>query len=329
MGILNAPGIIRVKRKREEDSIQALLLQENESAKRGRFVFKLAKTVETGSDVQNQELETPLLKLSNVGNARHFVLEQRKRKHEAQELPVEISEMLNNYLSLAPSKTAEITKLKRPNRRKSGPEVKPESLPSLSYVYDIYYREVVPEDEFVFDPSTIGYIRIVEDSGDLLAEDDDDDRSEVFSDDQDSNEESFYQNDYPEDEDDDRSVLFGSEADLEVRRNEDDGSEESEAEQLEADTIRNHIVASLGDDETDALFERYAEAPDLLKTAGANYFDLDDDDHDDESSELESDDGNDAGNHKRHIFFPSDAEDPMAMHRDKIFGKLENMISKR
>ncbi|CEP61475.1 Iwr1p LALA0_S03e03686g [Lachancea lanzarotensis] len=324
MGITEAPGVIRVKRKREDDSVQALLLQENGSAKRGKFVFRLAKTVESELDGQNEELDTPLLKLSDDGEARHFILEQRKRKREEQQLPAEISEMLNNYLSLAPKPSAELGTLKRPSQRKSSHLPKPETLPSLSYVYDIYYKEVVPEDEFVFDSSTVGYIKIVEDYGELLPEDDEDDKKSVFSDDQDSNEEAFYQNDYPEDEDDDRSVLFGSEAETGARSN-----NESSDDELEADTIRDHMVAGLGNEETDVLFERYSEAPHLLQVKTSNFLDLDDEEseHDDNDDNDDNDDYD--ADFKRHNFFPTDSDDPMAIHRDKIFGKLENMIARR
>ncbi|SCU96911.1 LAFA_0G08768g1_1 [Lachancea sp. 'fantastica'] len=325
MGISDAPGIIRVKRKREDDSVQALLLQESGTVKRGKFVFRLAKTVESDADGQIEELDTPLLKLSEGGDARHFILEQRKRKREEPQLPAEISEMLNDYLSLAPTQNAEPGKLKRSNRRRSVHQPKPETLPSLSYVYDIYYKEAAPEDEFVFDPSTVGYIKIVEDSGDLLPEEDEDDKRDVFSDDQDSNEEAFYQNDYPEDEDDDRSVLFGSEVELGLHSN---GEEDSDDE-LKAETVRDHMVTSLGNEETDALFERYSQTPQLLQVKDSNFFDLDDEESGNDDNVNSNDNDDRETDFKRHNFFPTDVDDPLAIHRDQIFGKLENMIARK
>ncbi|SCV04196.1 LANO_0G08746g1_1 [Lachancea nothofagi CBS 11611] len=337
---MNAPEIIRVKRKRETDSVHALLLEDDVPSKRGKFVFKLAKTVEFESYAQHRELNTPLLKLSHEGDARHFTLEQRKRKLESTALPTEISEMLDDYLSLNSIQGAESKpgKLKRSNRRKSEAPVSAEALSSIAYVYDIYYREVVPEDEFIFDASTVGYIKIVEDNGDMIPEEEDDDQSARLSDDEDSNEEAYYRNDYPEDEDDDRSVLFANEevpgalskgiessaSDDELAGDEQVGLQLANAE---SDSAREHI-ATLGDDETNALFDRYAAEPDILQAAENNFYDVDDNNEDNGNlSDMESE-LNDA-DFERHNFFPTDAEDPLAMHRDRIFGRLERMIQKK
>ncbi|CUS22091.1 LAQU0S04e07998g1_1 [Lachancea quebecensis] len=323
---MKAPEIIRVKRKREEDSVQALLIQEDKPSKRGKFVFKLAKTVESGLSTQIQELNTPLLKLSDDGEARHFILEQRKRKREGQELPAEISEMLNDYLSLGSNSAVpqRPRKLKRPGGRRSEPEQDTKALPSLDYVYDIYYREVVPEDEFVFDESTVGYIKIVEDSGDLIPEEEDDENSVALSDDEDSNEEAYYRNDYPEDEDDDRSVLFGSDdgvAPAATRKYaESDASEETGVE-----SAPSH-VAMLGDEETDLLYQKFAGAPNVLQAADT-YFDSADERSGVSDEEFEED--HDIVDFTQHSFFPTDAEDPLAIHRDRIFARLERMIEKR
>lgn len=308
------------------------MLQEDEPSKRGRFVFKLAKTVDSGGYVRAQELNTPLLKLSDDGDARHFILEQRKRKREEQELPAEISEMLNDYLSLESRSSAptEPRALKRPGGRKSEPNVNSNILPSIGYVYDIYYREVVPEDEFVFDDSTVGYIKIVEDNGDLIPEEEEDDNSLAASDDEDSNEEAYYRNDYPEDEDDDRSILFGSEEGAgPAGRNSlasSDGSSGLNLENLDAESMRGH-VAMLGENETDLLFQRFSGVPDVLKAAGHELYDLDDDLAGDSDEELQEE--LDTAEFKRHNFFPSDADDPLAIHRDRIFDKLQRMINKR
>lgn len=302
------------------------MIQEDKPSKRGKFVFKLAKTVESGLSTQIQELNTPLLKLSDDGEARHFILEQRKRKREEQELPAEISEMLNDYLSLGPNSEVpqRPRKLKRPGGRLSEPEQDPKALPSLDYVYDIYYREVVPEDEFVFDESTVGYIKIVEDSGDLIPEEEDDENSLALSDDEDSNDEAYYRNDYPDDEDDDRSVLFGSDDGV-VATASRQYAESDASEGTGAESAPSH-VAMLGDEETDLLYQKFAGAPNVLQAADT-YFDSTDERDGVSDEELEED--HDIVGFTQHDFFPTDAEDPLAIHRDKIFARLERMIEKR
>ncbi|SCU81895.1 LADA_0C01706g1_1 [Lachancea dasiensis] len=326
MGKTHAPEVIRVKRKREEDSVRALVLQEDGSSKRAKFVFKLARTIESGSYAKSQELKTPLLKLSEDGDARHFILEQRKRKREQGDLPTEISEMLDEYLSLkTPAQNGGSAKLKRPSRRKSETPIASEILPSGSYVYDIYYRELAAEDEFVYDPSTVGYIKIIEDHGDMIPEEEEADQAAALSDDEDSNDEAYYRNDYPEDEDDDRPVLFGSDDENGVEVRTDAWSDENSlSDAAEAESIRRDIAA-LQDSETDALFEKYAQETDILQAAGNNFYDVDDVDIED--SEDSGEDG--TASFARHSFFPGDAEDPLALHRDEIFGRLEQMLEKR
>ena len=173
-----------------------------------------------------------MLKLSNVDN-RHFVLEQhgkRRRdseddegnpsleegKNEAKddELPPEINQMIEQYLTLTKKeKTGDNTRRKKPSKKHfTGESAKIATLPSLDYVYDIYHLESVPEDEMTrYEQQNVGFVKIVNKDMDLLPDEEEDSNNEIRSDDEDSNEENYYQNDYPEDEDDDRSVLFGSE----------------------------------------------------------------------------------------------------------------------
>lgn len=279
---------------------------------------------------------TPLLKLSDDNENRVFVLEQRAQQSEQnKQLPVEISQMLNEYLSISGSNTPTSSDRKGRKQSRRHTAVDIPKMPSIDYVYDIYYRENVQEDEFVFDKSTVGYIKIVEEDGSMIPQEDDDPDEHRLSDDEDSNEEDYYQNDYPEDEDDDRSILFGSEENEE-------GSDVTGANFIEEH--EEHVTHDdTAVDEFDPLFNRFDTELDLLSSLNAhNYIDLDyDDENDDYENEGDGDDDmlgkmnetddsrNGSDPIQRHRFFPTDDEDPVAIHRDEIFGKLQKMIERR
>lgn len=215
----------------------------------------------------------------------------------------------------------------------------------------MYVKESIPEneDEFVFDGSTIGYIRIVEHSGDLIPEEDEDPEKTMLTDDEDSNEEDYYQNDYPEDEDDDRSIVIGSDEDFS------NSEDVVYLDQVDVDAYQDGVPDDeQQEDEFESLFQTYGNSSNLLSSLNAhNYVDLDyDDDIDDNAPDGYDYDGdytNGAANHnttnhnhvtnqsrdidnsdleQRHIFFPSDEHDETAIHRDRIFNKLQNMIDK-
>ncbi|SCU90636.1 LAMI_0E02960g1_1 [Lachancea mirantina] len=313
---MGAPEIIRVKRKRNGDSVHALFLEDDHKAKRGRYVFKLAKTVERESLGNDKDGFSPLLKTTNDGSNRHFVLEQEKRKLESEELPIPISEMLDDYLTLhKDSKANRLPKRKRLHNGKNAGSLETSEPTTLDYVYDIYYREYISEDEYVFDEKTVGYIRIVEESGSVIPEEADVDESGLLSDDQDSNEETFYQNDYPEDEDDDRSIDFGDS----------DGSREVPAEVEEGES-----------DHFETLFEQFDGHSDILDFVNARDELHDQHNYDEgdygESDNFENSDivasGFNTASFRRNMFFPGDIDDPLAIHRDRIFNKLETMIKK-
>lgn len=302
-----------------------LVLEESRNSKRGKYVFKLAKTVELNSGSQDSP-DTPLLKHSSDGDVRHFILEQQTRMGHTDQLPTEISEMLNDYLSLEKNNS---TLTNKPPHRKASRKHSTslnQKLPLVDYVYDIYYREMVPEDEFVFDEATVGYIKIIEDNGDLIPEEDEDADSQRLSDDEDSNEETYYQNDYPEDEDDDRSVLFSSEeGELNVNRGSVDEDESSSILQTPG-SLENDMFAET---ELDPLFERYAETVNMLDSmegTESNDNEYEEDAWNDTQDLSENEDS--AARFKRHNFFPNDSDDPLALHRDKIFNQLQEMIDR-
>ncbi|AAS51629.2 ADL291Wp [Eremothecium gossypii ATCC 10895] len=315
-----APEVIRVKRRRDEDSMQALLLEESRLNKKGKYVFKLARTVE----LQGSNEETPLLKLA-ASERNVYVLEQQKQTQKC--LPEEISEMLEEYLRLETKATA--SEHKRPSKRRAS-QLPVAQLPSMEFVYDIYIRENLPEDEFVWDKNTVGYIRIVEDNGALVPEQDASADTQQLSDDEDSNEEDYYRNDYPEDEDDDRSILFGSDLEQEAPMANPLQSPVSEIAEL--------ITEAGSEDIYDPLFESLGAEPNLLSSLNSNnYVDLDVDalssasDREDASNGrtfgTDNDDLHTDSSFERHNLFPGEEDDPMAIHRDKVLGKLQRILN--
>ncbi|CCD23369.1 Iwr1p NDAI_0B03350 [Naumovozyma dairenensis CBS 421] len=366
----DAPEFIRVKRRRDEDSVQALLIDEGKKNKRTKFMFRLTKTVNPNSYQSEHESTTPLLKLSATDN-RHFVLEQKKRRHSStydgdekplpytdqdratttnddNELPPEIHEMVDKYLTLNKGKPT--TTRKKPSKKHfTGESAKIITMPSLDYVYDIYHLENLPDEEEISKykrDNKIGFVKIINTDMDLVPDEDEDEDVLARSDDEDSNEENYYQNDYPEDEDDDRSVLFGSEGE-DIAADGEGPMTQNEPwnyqKILRADGTENV------EDEYADLFDKLGGNNNILSSInpGSNFVDLDrgadiEETHDSDEAEEDIDvDYNELdhdnslmtdygkGNFPRNRFFPTDDEDPLAEHRDKIFGNLQNMINKK
>lgn len=295
------PEIIRVKRRRDEDSIQALLLEEDKRLiKKGKFIFKLTN----GVNIKMNNLTTSLIKLKDT-NDKIFLL-------KGQEVSMEISEMLDEYLeqnSINSNRSFKSKEKILDTNYTTDPYIHIAS--NDDYVYDIYIRETLPEDEFVFNKNTMGYIRIVDDIDHLIPIDDPENVEDShFSDNEDSNDEDYYKNDYPENEDDDRSILFGTD---------DDKSED--------DKYNNKLH------EYDQLFQKLENNRDLLSSININtYMDsyLDDqlDDIITQENDSYMDDNSDDDDFQRHTFFPNDEDDPISTYRDKIFSKLQRMINK-
>ncbi|QLG72459.1 hypothetical protein HG535_0D01670 [Zygotorulaspora mrakii] len=368
----DAPEFIRLKRRRDEGSVNSLLIDDQKPVKRVKFVFKLTRTVEQQFYETDGQNSTPLLKLAD-NEHHHFVLEQnRKRRRESQDknrgdddarhqsfddpledssdgdgLPPEISQMLKQHLSLKGTDpdASPTTKIrKRSKRHYTGQAAPVISMPSLDYVYDIYHLEKVTEDEMSkFEKSDVGYVKIVNRDVDLIP-DEETDSANAASDDQDSNEEGFYQNDYPEDEDDDRSILFGSEGE-EVAADETADLIQSLYDSDRMPSSTENGIELKEQKEYIELFNQLGSSGDILNSLNAmNFVDLDDRDEDaavlnysdleeccDNEDEM-NDTVDDALDHEveyaRNTFFKSDVEDPLAVHRDIIFGKLQDMINK-
>lgn len=132
-----------------------------------------------------------------------------------------------------------------------------------------------------------------EDQDDLLG---DDDSIKAVSDDEDSNAEDFYKNDYPEDEDD---------------YSDDEGKSQSSIEVLTESMIQSQQVSN-----------RESELEELADEFDDLYDELYDDEGNGPSDFL----NNDEDDFQRQNFFPGEEDDELAIHRDKIFGKLQKMI---
>lgn len=366
-----APEFIRVKRRREEESVHALLIDQNKRAKRGKFIFKLKKTVNENSYENDKEANTPLLKLEKE-QGHHFVLEQHKRKRDddsdedirpqtpgtadhSDNLPLEISQMVNNYLKLQPSRTNGGADTSNSRKKPSKKRYLNQTVvsPSQDYVYDIYRLEEIPEEEIsTYDTdNNVGFVKIVNKYVDLLPDDEEYTDNELRSDDEDSNEENYYQNDYPEDEDDDRSILFGSEGEeiaeeeYNLSRNEQKadlqkwGVIPSNVEEWSERKSGNNVMEDNGD--YNELFDQLKNSENILfEINNNNVVDFDTDDtrkvYYDEDDNLEINDqihnpslDNDGEEYEyeRNSFFPSDHDDPLAQHRDRIFGELQRKIN--
>ncbi|KAG0670567.1 hypothetical protein C6P45_002133 [Maudiozyma exigua] len=356
------PEFIRVKRRREEGSVHALLIDEDKKIKRAKYVFKLQKTINENSYENEKERDTPLLKLSK-DDGKHFVLEQHKRKRDEREsdneiepqldrqhdhtdkLPDDISQMVNSYLKLQSDKTETSTQRKKPSKKRYLNSAV--SLSNQDYVYDIYHLEVIPDSEMItYDTdNNVGFVKIVNKYIDLLPDDEEYSDSQIRSDDEDSNDENYYQNDYPEDEDDDRSVLFGDEGE-EIAEEEDEQNKNQEVASLQKwgvipSNVEEWEESKSGDQtgnnmkQYDELFDKLENSENILYSINHNnVVDVDMSDtrkaYYDEDDNLEINDAitND-NDYERNIFFESDIDSPLAQHRDKIFGELQKKINEQ
>jgi hypothetical protein len=218
------------------------------------------------------------------------------------------------------------------------------------YVYDVYYRDKAVSEQW--DTEHIGYIKFDDDDVNKLDGEDDDDML-MNTDDEDSNDENFYRNDYPEDEDagyEDEDMESELES-IGIGEPSDDQDDEFEILNdkrrfTRSDFLRSEGLKGLTEEDYRALASHIDEKPSFWKGEGdvADAIadqedqledDIDEDDmddteyrEDDESmNEVTSMTGSDVGL-QRNIFFKSDRDDPMAIHRDRIFGKLQHMIDR-
>ncbi|RLV92769.1 RNA polymerase II nuclear localization protein IWR1 [Spathaspora sp. JA1] len=312
------PKILRIKRKRHQDPLQALILEDKRSAKRSKpstptgspissprlkprdggkiqdnYVFTLTRT-DDSVNIKDETVVNSILAESQGPldiAERNFVIP----KHQVEEdivIPNELSDMVSSVLTLdnQPSK----------RKRRGGHRVKEEEPHSLAipevgettvddddsqYVYDVYQLTISePLTSANHPQSLIGYIKFFDDANDenlLTNQEDTDSIKPEVSDDEDSNTESFYQNDYPSDED------AGVYSDV-YEEEEDEGYVPQEGVGLREDEYFEYEEVDFSN-----VIDNEEEEEDL----------------------------------KRNVFFESDKHDPMAIYRDKIFGKLERMIN--
>ncbi|CAK9442144.1 uncharacterized protein LODBEIA_P58870 [Lodderomyces beijingensis] len=381
------PKVLRIKRKRNQDPLQALILEDTRSVKRSKpstpstsprpsplhtprhlrstenlnYLFKLSRT-EDGLN-EDEMIKSSILaesKQRSEEERRNFVIPPDSSKTPPEEsrsvnLPNELANLVEDYIT---SDVATPKQRKRRGIRSSSQQSPP--LPPASqdgntsliqnmastgpldggddndddeYVFDVYHLSAQPMTSANHPTSQIGFIRFFDDdeamqSGLLLNDDHEDaqQKPSVLTDDEDSNAESFYQNDYPSDED-----VEG----LEELQYEEDGFE-AQFDRLKIGYRDDDDDENRDDDEVDE-YGAY-EPREGVGIQDEEYFDHEEmeryltlggdregDDGDDEG-EGEGEDDEDDSSGQRNIFFASDEHDPVAIHRDRIFGKLEKML---
>lgn len=212
------PQILRIKRKRGQDPLQALVLEGDYLAKRSKANSPAPTTLTTDESQSNLYFE--LLDSENPSNSNYshdsglmlseaaILLEKRQflipklETPEELELSSQLNQMLDDFLSIEEDIPEKIKKRRIPKL------ISTVDKPSLTatndkdeFVYDVYkLLESEPLTNLNFPQSQIGYIRFLEDEDEPLLNVEEA-RDLERSDDEDSNAESFYQNDYPEDED--------------------------------------------------------------------------------------------------------------------------------
>lgn len=339
------PKILRIKRKRGQDPLQALILEDKQSAKRSKpsspasstvldnntnFYFKLTRTDESTAINEEAIVQSILaeatgngdtskkdndnLKVNQNDRKRKFIIPKRQTQEDTY-IPHELSDMLSSLLT--DNRTVQNPKRKRRNRSvaNSSPHADTEDEPEIEaedpmdsetsdYVYDVYQlSSTEPLTSANHPQSQIGYIRFFDDDNDLYQSDDENEKTNrLFSDDEDSNAESFYQNDYPSDED------AGAYSDTFTEEGVDIIQLQSDDEVEGYEHIDTQNVEMQEEDFEDLYNELYNGSEEV------NF--LPDDQYQSNDEEFE-----------RNQFFENDKDDELAIHRDRIFGKLQKMIN--
>ncbi|ANB14319.1 Iwr1p [Sugiyamaella lignohabitans] len=195
-------------------------------------VFKLAGTFENEpaapSDVVlHQESST---KVEELADKRVFRFPKRSKingndsqgvvPHDDPEVSQSLTDMVQSYLGLDENKPSSPLK----DLGSSGATLDSTLIPGEDqndgdeYVYDIYYRERYTGDDSL-DESKVGIIVLLDSDYEDLAGDDDVDSNVGGTDDEDSNAEDFYKNDYPDE-------VSGDEEEEEEEEEEKDDSDE-------------------------------------------------------------------------------------------------------
>lgn len=293
------PQILRIKRRRGSDPLQALVLDQQRSTKKQRkdtqkgsdnFYFKLTRSGEKLSQDESVILSVLSEAIGSSKNeeTKEFVY-LRNQKEEDTIIPNELTDMVSSFLSI--------------NQEKSAHSGAGELAASNSdYVYDVYQLTCIePFTTQDLEKSKIGYIKFFNDEDSLLQSDDENDADKQEDlDDEDSNAESYYQNDYPSDED--AGGIDDEESANDLYEEFDDRGYQYHDDESNAD-FDNLYDDIYGDD-------GYHEAIDFLS--------------DGESSGYSS-----QNQFERNHFFEGEEDDELAIHRDAIFGKLQRMIDER
>jgi hypothetical protein len=405
------PQVLRVKRKRTDDPLQALVMETSRrQIKRPRYVFRLKRTEEkdiqdstavltankdlknnkpvfnipssrksisndstfgTDSNNNNNSTCSSYTKTSSTASADKELQTQNLTGQTYEEGPVELKpellEMLNDYLKDNDETTIN-NHVKPPKRRQSSVSQDSNNLPHFSkeqtylnsnnpaineavieeeqdndseYVYDVYYRDKAISEQW--ENEHIGYIKFDDDELDKFL-DDENDNLLINTDDEDSNDENFYRNDYPEDED----AGYDNESDL-VSLGLDEPSDDQDDEFdiindkrrfSKLDFLRNEGLKSMSDDEYQNLSAQIDEKPILWgRSEDGRDLDMDDTNIDETNiddamddvmdDDIDDDIDDETESFQRQEFFKSDRDDPMAIHRDQIFGKLQRMIERQ
>ncbi|ODV60987.1 Iwr1p ASCRUDRAFT_75736 [Ascoidea rubescens DSM 1968] len=425
-------SIIKIKRKRTEDPLQALVIENSRLLKKTRScLFKLKRTDEVSQiDVDNEDenILQPDIKYDGNGSLnlegqkeeKKVFLLPRKRKElvftpvnqnhkrfqssfvtkssettaqkdvsqiEEEKFEVDdiLLQMVDECLALEnqknPSSGTTHKDIQNGNNSSSPLFSSNHNLKtnennneqSSTYVYDVYeftnstdqllnYSSVSQDMQTTskIDLSRIGYIRFEDEELISLLDQEDENDSENLNnmtDDEDSNAEDFYKNDYPDNEDDDNSIIFNSndydynEYDYDYGYEYDDnrfneyGNHRLETSYSTSEDNKEYVDDIEDNNQQGDL--KFKDIESIYKTFNKNHKNLvttlshlslnedriaDDSvsrgDDDDYYHSNESNDDNDSEIFKRNYFAPGDRDDPRAMHRDKIFGKLQKQIDK-
>lgn len=298
------PQILRIKRKRGQDPLQALILGSKRvklSQDQKSWYFQLDRTVhpsQADSDLGS------VLHESASDEGRHFVIPKRQLEEDAV-IPNELADMVQSFLSVNNDPAPKKRKRRGLTRDKdAGPQtatrLEPTDISEFlgDYVFDVYTLSE-PLTSHNFPQSEIGYIKFFDDKAyDLMNSDDD--SGSAYSDNEDSNAESFYQNDYPEDED--------------------AGALSETYDESEDDAIGPVILESAEDFEGNAYLRGHEQAEGQFDDLYDDFFDPDGS----QTVDFLNDDYTE--DYDRNSFFAGDEHDQLAQHRDRIFGRLQKMI---
>lgn len=319
------PQILRIKRKRGQDPLQALILEDRQPAKRSKpsspvssqattprpetpksWYFQLQRTDKAAEQDQTEIMLSVLAESGAKSEEnRQFVIPKQQTEEDAV-IPNELADMVDNFLHVDTNT--------QPRRKRRGGKVaetseQPQTEVDIAgeYVFDVYrLTDVEPLTNANFPHSQIGYIKFFDDEQFALMHSDDEDLAKgILSDDEDSNAESFYQNDYPEDED------AGAYSDTYADEEDDYGIGPVILESSEAAEGHAYLKGE---------FQQEGQYDDLYEDFygdGENVDFLQEDNYENDE------------NFERQRFFDGEEDDDLAVHRDRIFGRLQRMINER